>query len=78
MLLRLASLEMGGHLGLIHPDWKGWRIERSNGNLLAPPDLNERPYRPAHLILMPMLHQMRDELDRQRADRPPHRRKHAT
>lgn len=47
---RLAALELGGHLGLIHAAWKGWRIERSTGELVAPEEYAARPFRPEHVL----------------------------
>lgn len=58
MLLRLAALEMGGHLGLIHRDWQGWRIERSNGALIAPSEWAMRPFTPSHILALETVVQM--------------------
>lgn len=61
---RLAALELGGHLGLIHRRWQGWRIERSTGELVAPPELAARPFTPEQLVAAPILHQLQHELER--------------
>lgn len=58
MLLRLAALEMGGHLGLIHRDWQGWRIERSNGALIAPSEWAMRPIAPSRILALETVVQM--------------------
>ena len=53
-LRRLATLELGGVIGLIHSDWDGWSVSRKTGKLCAPTGWE---FTPGELLAMPLRYQ---------------------
>lgn len=53
-LVRLAAIELGGAIGLIHDAWDGWRLCRKNGLLQTPCGWE---FRPGELLAMPIRYQ---------------------
>jgi hypothetical protein len=62
-LVRLARLELDGELGLIHPDWDGWKLDVRTGELCAP--LSRLSFPPGRLLAIPLREQHVHALQRQ-------------
>jgi hypothetical protein len=66
-------LILGGYLGVLHPDWDGWRMDRASGALV---DAHGREYDRSVVEHNPYLYQLlritQNDLARLRGEKPRH------